>query len=182
MQSKNTWRAGMVGWMLSRSAPAHASCRHPPAAAAEQNAGCSTACPHMRTALDTALSMPTNMGTAPTCGSCSSTLPWSLEKRFRMRPVGEVWKKDSGARSTWRAWEGGAGGSSDEHVRWLRMPPVRRQALPSCLSPFRHSVCDLQCTQVQGSPVGPCAIPKPAQLTRSATSACRRVEARSAAM
>lgn len=38
-----------------------------------------------------------------TCGSCSSTEPWSLEKQLRIRPVGVVWKKESRARSTERS-------------------------------------------------------------------------------
>jgi hypothetical protein len=35
-----------------------------------------------------------------TCGSTSSAMDWSLEKRFKMRPEGLVWKNDRGALST----------------------------------------------------------------------------------
>ena len=42
------------------------------------------------------------MASKRTCGKKSSTTPWSLEKRLRMRPVGLVWKKASGARRMWR--------------------------------------------------------------------------------
>ena len=33
-------------------------------------------------------------------------MPWSLEKRLRVRPVGLVWKKDSGAYRTLHIVEG----------------------------------------------------------------------------
>ena len=41
------------------------------------------------------------MASKRTCGRKSSTTPWSLEKRLRMRPVGFVWKKLRGARRMW---------------------------------------------------------------------------------
>ena len=54
--------------------------------------------------------MPSPSVSAPYCSesnmayaSESSALPWSLLNLLMMRPVGLVWKKDSGARSTERA-------------------------------------------------------------------------------
>ena len=42
--------------------------------------------------------MPAWSASHATVGSCSSSAPWSREKRFRMRPAGVAWKKASGAR------------------------------------------------------------------------------------
>ena len=59
-----------------------------------------------------------------TCGSHSSTMPWSLAKRLTMRPVGLVWKNRSGACSTLRVWHiqvrHGQRCCADKHVMVLR--------------------------------------------------------------